>query len=267
MNCKELKENFIASIRDDFVSGSMTITYKAILELKSLLYLCPIQSKTELNTLLNELKNAKPTMQALRNAVEYIELKARHRGVESIIEILYDLLRDLDSTTEWTISKSIAFVLKKFTKRNLLLLTTSFSSTINKFLENLNNLKRIQLLVLESKWKDFDYSKQTFDFATRIGIHCEIADIEKLKLFANDIDFATSGADCVSFDNGIVNGFPTHAMARFCKEQRIPYFVVAESIKYSEKCNIEEGFDFIPIELISGIFSDGIFTSDMYKKS
>lgn len=262
MNCEIAKENFLSSIRNDFVNGSMTIVQNAIEGLIRLLKICPFEDDEEFSELLKELRKTKPTMQALKNAVEIINREKKRIRANSYEKVLYDILQDLQRSKEWTISRAMRFFLANYKQKNLSIVTTSYSSTVNKVFENLANLRRIKLRVVESKWKEFDYSRQTFQKAMSLGINCEIVGIENLRVFAREIDFALSGADCICFNEGIVNGTPTKVMAEFCREYKIPYFVIAESIKFAKECPVDDGFDFVPSELISGIFTDGIFFSE-----
>ncbi|ROL57629.1 hypothetical protein D9V84_02595 [Bacteroidetes/Chlorobi group bacterium Naka2016] len=262
MNCDNAKRNLVASIANDFINGSMTITQNALEGLLHIIKICPNISQNEFFELLDEIKKAKPTMQALRNILEIIENKIVTNRSKTIERILFETIQDLQRAKEWTISKAMRFVLTNFRNRELSILTTSYSSTINKFLENLANLKKIQLWVFKSQFREFDYSNQTFKKALDLGMHSQVVEEAQLINYSSKIDFALSGADCISLGGGIVNGTPTLSMAQFCSRHKIPYFVIAESIKFGNDCIIEDGFDLIPMNLVSGIFTDGVFTQE-----
>ncbi|MBM2815513.1 MAG: hypothetical protein HW421_2275 [Ignavibacteria bacterium] len=67
-----------------------------------------------------------------------------------------------------------------------------------------------------------------------------------------------TGADKILLDGSVVNGFPSLEVAKL-NQKKIPFYVIGESFKYSSSQSIEDGFDIIPAEFITKIFSDEIF--------
>lgn len=204
MNCDNAKRNLVSSITNDFINGSITITQNALEGLLHIIKICPGISQNEFFELLDEIKKAKPTMQALRNILEIIENKIVTNRSMTIDRILFETIQDLQRAKELTISKAMRFVLTNFKNRELSILTTSYSSTINKFLENLANLKKIQLWVLKSQSREFDYSNQTFKKALDLGMHSQVVEESQLINYSSKIDFAVSGADCISLGGGLL---------------------------------------------------------------
>ncbi len=68
------------------------------------------------------------------------------------------------------------------------------------------------------------------------------------------------GADSVLRDGRLINGLPTYELALAAKG-RLPFYVVCETLKFNPRVSsmqvkLEEGFDLIPPELITGIITE-----------
>ncbi len=256
----ELVSNFVSSIREDYKNGSIEIVKNALLGLKKINQDISLESE-KFNFLLDELKNAKPSMHALKNSINLIQTEVESKGLAFLNQILDNLLAKIETSSEKTIRNAIDYVSQMFRLGDLSILTTSYSSTALKFFETLSKLRKIQIFVLKSRWKNFDYSKSTFKKCIEQGIATDIVDNDKLEILSSKTSFAITGADCICPKEGIVNGIPTKHLAEFCFERKIPYFVLAESIKFSEKCTSSDGFDWVDIKFVTQIFTDNSFSS------
>jgi len=260
MNFKEAATKLVDSIRNDYFNGSMTIARNALLGLLDIWHSYKNIEPGALYELFEELKRAKPSMHALKNVVSILQKNLGESGIELFETLLNRLIQDLELSTSEAISNAVVYVCSRYTKNNLVVATTTYSSTFVKFIKALNAKKDLRLFILESKWNDYDYSSTTLQQVQNIGVEAEVINEDGMVERFNSIDFAATGADCVSPGKGIVNGTPTSKLAKYCQQQCIPFYVVAESLKFSKECVAEAGFDFVEINLITRIFTDSKFT-------
>lgn len=256
MNCNELAKVLVESIRNDFRNGSMTIAKNAVVGLFSFVTNCGQIQKDKIFSLISELKRAKPTMVALRNTLKLIEKSILNYGINKIHSILEDVLEQIENSTKIVVENAVQYIRNNFDRKSLSIATTSYSSTCLKFFSELGKQKSIEILILASRWKEYDYSKALFEKCQELGLKANILELNELSKMFSTIDFAITGADCVCPAKGIVNGIPTESLAQMCFRVGIPFFVVAESLKFSSFCTLDEGFEFIPFQLIQRVFSD-----------
>lgn len=256
MHYEKYAKEFIKSIREDYQNGSIALTKKSLLGIKSLNEIFPFDDKNKFLKLIVDVKESKPSMLALSNALNLLCEKVGNLGLPNLNSIIDDILNYIESSTIKTIDVALSYISKFYACLEINVLTTSYSSTFLKFVKELSKLKKLHLFVLESKWQSFDYSASTFNYCKRIGVDVMVLSYQKLNYSNLLFNFAMTGADCVCLRKGIVNGSPTKILAQFCYEKKLPFYVLAERLKFAETCKKDEGFDFVDIQYVSKIFSD-----------
>lgn len=256
MNCDQQAKILVETIQNDFRNGSMTIAKNAVEGLVSYLTMCSHIEEEKLLLLISELKNAKPSMVALRNTFETIEKNIQELGLKRIHDILENVLNLLKKSTKQVVENAIQYVQDNFSGQSLVIATTSYSSTCLQFIGGLSKKKDLIVQILASRWKEFDYSLALLEKCKELGVEAKVLEFEELQNETSKIDFAVVGADCVCQGKGIINGIPSEQLARLCFQYGIPFFVLAESVKFADFCHQADGFDFIPINYVSKIFSN-----------
>ncbi|MCX7908235.1 MAG: hypothetical protein N2560_01775 [Ignavibacteria bacterium] len=261
MNFEEDARNLVNSIKNDYTNGSMTIARNAISGLITLLTNHPLVSPQQIEEVIVKLETSKPSMPSVFNSMKIVKETLWNFNINNFISKISILLANLEKATENTINEAKSFIEKNYHKKEIIIATTSYSSTVIKLLDKLCKSCNINVFILKSIWKSFDYSNSLKEKLISFCRKVEVIDRKQLLLQFDTIDFALTGADCVVFGQGIVNGTPTKELANICKDYSTPFFVVAESIKYTENCKTEDGFDFVEFHLISKVFSDSIFNT------
>lgn len=262
MNFDIYARDLIESIRNDYVNGSLTIAKKALFGLIKIIENEPFQDVAKYKSLIYELKNTKPSMSALQNSLNRVLGYFYSTEPNNLVLKLNELINLINNSTDETIEKAIKYIVEHF-PTNYKIITASFSSTFVKFVQRLNLGSNLEVYSLQSKWQKFDYSVQLVQELETIGVNAKVVGLNNI---GNNLDlsFAMIGADCVVQNYGVVNGIPSKRLAEFCSISEIPFFVISESIKFSDSCIEEDGFEFIEKEFITKIFSDNIFKENNY---
>ncbi|MFN3306053.1 MAG: hypothetical protein ACK42Z_02570 [Candidatus Kapaibacteriota bacterium] len=150
----------------------------------------------------------------------------------------------------------MSYIKESFPRLEIIVLTTSYSSTFLKFVEELSKIRKLQVYVLESKWRGIDYSASTVSFCKKIGVDSNVLYFRELECSDLQFDFVMTGADCVCPGEGIINGIPTKILAEYCLAKSYPFYVLAEEFKFGKFCVPLDGFDFVDFKNVTKIFSN-----------
>ncbi|MCX7880476.1 MAG: hypothetical protein N2517_07420 [Ignavibacteria bacterium] len=248
----------IDSIRNDLESGSTTIlknSIQVILDINSQYVL----DQAMLGEIVKELICAKPTMSAPKNVLSKIYNEVEAEGIGILTDICNQMLEKINTSSQNTTRLASEFFRLRYISKNKTILSTSFSSAVIRVIEELSKTDNLKVVAVESKMGEFDYSFALVETCRKFGAETLILSFSEIENLAYPIDFAIIGADCVAKDVEVVNGTPSFLLAKFCQAKKIPFYVVAESFKFSNKCLTEEGFDRIPWNYITDILSDSLF--------
>lgn len=143
------------------------------------------------------------------------------------------------------------------------IMTCSYSSTIcNTFKMAIKQKKRMNILIIESKFQDKAYGKIMQD---KLGLPegtVELIPDDKIEENILRVNKVLVGADSVLADGSLINGVPTLSLARAAKESSISFYSVCETAKFdllsslSKRSGIEPGFDLIPPQLITAFITE-----------
>lgn len=249
----------IRKIRNDEVNGSSQITRNAIhLFSRVVPLLYDPDNKIVIDGFAKDLILSKPSMAALRNLInaclhECYKLKPPY----SFIDAEQRVLGLMDEAAKIVIDKGIGYIFRE--KHFVNILTCSYSSIFIKMLiEAAEQKYDCHVMAMESNWRKYKYGNIVAGECKKHKIKTEVFNDSDMLRAIEKSDCVLIGADSIITNLGVVNGLPSYDLAVSSKS-KIPFYVVAESFKHSFNTNIELGFDFIPIELISEIFSDEIF--------
>ncbi len=256
MNYEEQEKELIKSIREDYQNGSITIAKKSLAGIKALNQLFGFNDKNKLFQVIENLQSSKPTMHALMNVLNLLRSKVENFGLRNLNTLIDDILYQIDLSTKGTIEVALSNIKESFPRLEIIVLTTSYSSTFLKFMEGLSKAKRIQLFVLDSKWQGFDYADTTATHCKKFGVDARVLSLNEFNYANLRFDFAMTGADCVCPGDGFINGIPTKILAEHCFARRYPFYVIAEKFKFGKFCEPDEGFDFVKISYVTKIFTN-----------
>lgn len=265
MDIQEKLRILFDKIANDKINGSISIAKGVVSELKLLLFKSSSNEIKFLCQFLPYLKQAKPTMSALENTLTLLHKKIKENPRGDLPRICDEVLQIIDESTNTTINVALEHITHTFTANFVSIITTSFSSTVLSLLKRLKAERNTKVYVLESY---FGGTRHSFNFVQECAIHqIDASEIKSdaLQKQKGKLDFAIIGADRIVNDKGVVNGTPSLYLAESTKILGIPFFVIGESIKTSNSLYCEEGYDKIPWNYITKIFSDSIFTLDSSK--
>ena len=255
-------ERRIAGIVKNRQHGATTLTMEGVRVLSyAARTLLPNEEwMPSLNRIASEVAAAKPSMAGLRNAVYRVLAQALELGPDDGRRMAGTLCEEL--LAELSVAADLA---ASNTARLLPLGTTvatcSYSSAVIRvFKIALESGKKPHALVFEpAKYKDAHGRRLAYELA-RLGVRTQVLD--SLSIF--DAKMTTQivliGADAVT-PRFVVNGVPSLQLAQSVWN-RLPFWIVCESIKLIRDVDVEVGYDAIPAEMVTSIITeDGILTS------
>ncbi|MGQ9819529.1 MAG: hypothetical protein ACUVQ1_06355 [Candidatus Kapaibacteriales bacterium] len=259
MNVEKNLQSLLKWVSDDKTNGSISITKNLLYKLKSLTI---SSSQAEISKIIQFfpiLKQAKPTMSAIDNILTFIWNEIKQKGQDKISEILNNAILLIEKSTSESIENAIKYCTQKFPVNNLNIVTTSFSSTILSFFKRLKNIKNFKVFALESRFEGINHSLNFIHECIKLNIESEEISYHSFLRENIAFDYAIIGADKIIYNKAVVNGTPSLHLAEGAVILGIPFFVVAESLKISNKTSTTEGFDIVPWNYITRLFTDNIF--------
>jgi len=136
------------------------------------------------------------------------------------------------------------------------IITCSYSSTINNILIHFSKIFRIDVYLIKSLFKNTDVSEQYINDFANSTINAYSIGLDEIKSINGKVDFGIIGSDAVVIDKYIINGFPSLMLAKELSKLEYSLYVISEKLKFTEEIDTEEGFDKIPICLITKIITD-----------
>jgi translation initiation factor eIF-2B subunit delta len=144
------------------------------------------------------------------------------------------------------------------------IITASYSSTVCQALTLARDAGReFRVLAADSSSDTESYGElMRLDMARR-GIRINIFPDSEMERAAKKANKAISGADAVTCDGSVINGYPSLALAQAAKNHGIPFYCIGETAKLEARpeVRLEAGFDYIPANLVSGIITEEGATS------
>ncbi len=252
-------EKRISELQYDFESGSSLLIRKSIDIIIDFPDFFDQLTYNNFLSITDSIVNAKSSMAGIRYVINLLRKKyLESLGEKKISYYAKEIISSIDMSTKLTIKSATDHISKNFYNK-VNIITSSYSNT---FLKCLKNLKINQIhpivFVVESIWQNRNYSENFVKSCGEIGIFSEILSFSDLLFLISKSDFVMTGADAVIPKHGMINGTPSLKLAENVNK-RIPFFVIAESFKRTDEFLINDGYDLVPNELISKIFSDTIF--------
>ncbi|MGQ4892171.1 MAG: translation initiation factor eIF-2B [Candidatus Njordarchaeia archaeon] len=215
--------DMILEIKNDKVSGAKELMGKALKYLREGTKLA--RNYEDYLNFVKDLKKAKPSMATLTNLskiVERILVKKKSIEISHELDLIENYLKESSSKL---IENAVSIIFKK----KLSIMTISRSSTV---LATLIQAKRRDLIkevyVLESKPLGEGVRTVTELSKERIKV-VFIPDLS-LGYYMGSVDAVIVGADAI-LKNEFINKVGTYPLAVMAKEQKVPFFVMADTFK------------------------------------
>lgn len=149
-------------------------------------------------------------------------------------------------------------------------ITCSYSSTVCQTLKIAHSeLVQFQVIAAESKYRGNNYGDITAEQLGQYNVAETVIKDNELNRHMQDATIALVGSDSILPDGTLINGIPTHKLAKASSNKRIPLYCICETAKFciqnyeSKHRNPEPGFERIPLSLITGIITEkGIMYHD-----
>ena len=136
------------------------------------------------------------------------------------------------------------------------ILSCSLSSTVFKIFLKASEVNiKFSVTALESVWNNKSYGLELMKKCHESNINCVAVKDTEIPSAVQESDCALVGADAIIAVGGAVNGFPSLGLSHSCKNV-IPFYIAAESFKFTKKYIVEDGFEYIPSDLITKIITD-----------
>ena len=222
-------KNDVEKLKEDNISGSEEIVSKAIAIVREELNRQPSSYQTfqQLLEMLNEIRNAKPEMAAVKNIVIYF-LDFFQKGVPilKLAERVYDKLENQRIKLQEN--------LLVYLKRAKVLATYSRSSSIASGLKALSEKepeKLPTLVMFESRpmleGKNFAIETASWGYSVKFFSDAGMA----IALRKFEPDYVLVGADTIFPDGYVANKLGSVALALIAREYRMPFYVVSSTLK------------------------------------
>lgn len=242
----EIIKEKIESIRKDRERGASELVIQVIEVFKDFITFHPNPKREEMEEFVKEISYLRPSMFPISNHARKLgrmlmSIKTRDDGMKAISGYLNGI-KERDER----IMENASFL------KNFSIITCSYSSLLGRFLKGfINELKSV--MVCKSRIGDISYGEKYLS----IG-HSKIILIpdEEMENFSN-VDCGIIGADGITSDGYIINGKPSLRMCSFLKLLNKSLWVITGLDKFGEKLEtIEEGFDLVPENLITGFITE-----------
>jgi len=260
-------ERRIEEIRADRLHGASQLSRQALEVLKLVIE----KGSGPKDDFLEGLKNAgdrlikaRPGMAPIANIVASLVYEvfqaSKEKELDSLRNLAYSKTEELERSSKISLEKAAAHG-AGIIEDNDKIMTCSYSSTIKEVFRIAHRCeKHVWVWILESKHKDKSYGKIMAEELCQERIFARLIPDTAIKDCITEVRKVLVGADSVLRDGSLINGLPTCELALATKD-KLPFYVVCETLKFnprvsSKHVKLEEGFDFIPPELITGIITE-----------
>lgn len=256
----------IREIKNDRESGAACLAGRALAILGDTAAvnqnLEPAAFFKEMELLVKVLSTVRPSMAPIANAARRW-LKDLRSGADENMDgkALGELGSSLAGRHQERLAQArgeAAVVASKTAGKASRLITCSYSATVADVLvrcQAIATSERRSFLVLVAY--SGGHGERLAVHLRQLGVPTLIFPDDQVDTAISEADLALIGADTVLPGGSVVNGCPSLALARAARKAGVPFYAVADSYKWAdEEVPVEEGFELIPVELVSGIISE-----------
>lgn len=219
----------------------------------------------ELAAIARQLQVIRPAMASIGNGIQlFIDglegldvSNCRAAPVELVTALVDDILACLELYYQRTVFNGASLI-----HNGARLITCSFSATVCAALtQAASEGKEFFVLVLDSQANPagFAYGEMMASALQAGGVTCRLIPTDEVYLHTQGVTLGLVGADSILSDGALINGWPTLRLARACCHNRIPFYCLSESIKFTSSFPpgpLEKGFERIPASFITAIITE-----------
>lgn len=219
----------------------------------------------ELESLAVRLQRIRPVMasifnglQVFREGIDALRIAAPpEHPVEAVSILVEQILKALDRDYDLTVKNGAAMI-----SNGDRLLSCSFSATVaSALLQAAAEGKNCSVLMVEAAQgsSPMSYGEMMASTLRVGGIQCQVISMSQLPSHLGKLNLALIGADSILADGTVINGHPSLELAQACLKSHIPFYCLCESHKFAAHppaLPLEEGFDLIPVRLISKVITE-----------
>jgi translation initiation factor 2B subunit (eIF-2B alpha/beta/delta family) len=221
----------------------------------------------DMKTTATEIAKARPSMISIDNYINqllnYVIAAAQKTDqLELLRSIALIKGSELIKQSEESPLKAAEFGAKMISNGDVVI-TCSYSSTVCQTLKIAHSeLVQFQVIAAESKYKDNNYGVIMAEQLRQHNVAVTVIEDSELNKQLQNATMVLVGADSILPDGSLINGIPTHKLAKASSKRRIPLYCICETAKfYSQNYKRkhhqpESGFERIPPTLITGIITE-----------
>ena len=220
----------VKRIREDREHGARQLALQA---LRALAEVAPEASGEELRECARALVLARPMMAAIENAMALAW--ERYLASEDPVQAVADAIERLEAAAD-----GMAATARGVIPRDTVM-TLTYSSAV---VEALGRLRPRRVIVCESR--PLYEGLRTARALAKHGISLTLITEAQMALFVREAEAVVVGADSVRPDGSFVNKVGTHLMALAAKAEKVPMYVLADTLKVAapsqpQRFTVEEG--------------------------
>lgn len=202
----------------------------------------------ELDSTSELLINTRPTAVSLPNAIKYVVKRVKDsrdtfKNVDEVKTITISLASKFIEESEKAVNLIGEIGAKRVEDRDVLLTHCNSEAALSIILTAWKMGKNIQVYVTETRPRF--QGRETAGKLGKAGIPTFLIVDSAVRFFMNKISKVVVGSDAIAANGAVVNKIGTSMIALASKEFRIPFYVAAESYKFSPEA---ASGDFIKIE-------------------
>jgi translation initiation factor 2B subunit (eIF-2B alpha/beta/delta family) len=220
----------VKRIREDRERGARQLALEALRALEAV---APEVDGEELRECARALVLARPMMAAIENAMALAWQRCRAAGnaaagVAEAIEVIETAADGLTATARGVVPHDT-------------IITLTYSSAV---VEVLSRLRPRRVIISESRPRY--EGLQTARALAKAGLALTLITEAQMGLFVRESEAVVVGADSVQADGSFVNKVGTHLLALAAKAEKVPLYVIAETLKVAapsqpKRFTVEEG--------------------------
>jgi translation initiation factor eIF-2B subunit delta len=225
----------------------------------------------EFKTIATKVIKARPSMTSIANniylyAYYVIEKSKYDKDLDSLKSTALSKGREINKQSEEA-SHRAAEHGANLISDNDTIMTCSYSSTLCQALIYAGQKsKKFNLLAAESmSGSGKSYGEYTAQQLKPHGILTEVVPDHSINSYINQTTKVLVGADSILLNGSLINGTPTKSLAVLAEKAGISFYSICETSKFDiqkkagEKPELEDGFDHVPSNFITGIVTeDGV---------
>jgi translation initiation factor 2B subunit (eIF-2B alpha/beta/delta family) len=261
----------ITDIKNDKIHGAGYLTEQAISTIIISVTENPLPTVSELQNEISivsaKLQSARPTMVSIANSIALFnkqiqESFKREIDTDTFKHMVKNLGNSYIHEMERAAEKAAGYGADVVNDGSTIITCSSSSMVAKAIVVTKERGNNINIYIAESQWANMAYGQLMADELKKQSISSIVISDRDIKKYLHHTTTALIGADCILNNGAVVNGIPSLKIAREASSSKLRFYVICETAKFDirntrgDNPDIEEGFDVIPPELITGLITE-----------